>query len=183
VHRPTLAATLLSLGASYEEASAIEGDLIEEARTRGRMWFWWQTAMVSLSLVQRTLFHAPAQTLLLGYAVYELAVKLQWWGILPVRRMLRFEQGWSDMQVMVATLSLWMLAGAAIGAMLMRLLPASGLRVAVIAIVLVQLRMLLLDSQLSAGLVLAFGAVPLLCGCLLAHRANLARLRAPMVGA
>jgi hypothetical protein len=182
VHRPTWAATLLSLGASYEEASAIEGDLIEEARTRGCAWFWWQTMLVSLSLVRRALFNAPAQTLLLGYAVYELAVNLQWWGIKPLRHILRFEYGLPDVQVTLAMLGLWMLAGTAIGALLVRFLSASGLRVAVVAILLVQLRMLLLDSPLSIGLVLAFGAVPLLCGCLLAHRANLARLQAPMAG-
>lgn len=38
--KPSLPLTLLSLFASPDRAQSIEGDLLEEARTRGRLWFW-----------------------------------------------------------------------------------------------------------------------------------------------
>lgn len=36
----SLSATLLTLFTSPEHAQSIEGDLLEEARSRGRIWFW-----------------------------------------------------------------------------------------------------------------------------------------------
>src|SRR5687767_9848047 len=89
MHEPTWAVTLLSLGASREDATAIEGDLIEEGAAKGRSWIAIQVVLVSLSLLRRALFAAPGQAVLTGYAVYELALKLQWWGVAPLRRLLR----------------------------------------------------------------------------------------------
>jgi hypothetical protein len=175
MHKPTWAATLLSLGASQDEASAIEGDLIEEARAKGRLWFCLQTLLVSLSLLRRTLLVAPAQTLLVGYAVYELALKLHWWGVVPLRWSLRRDLFMPEAVVLAATLGLWTLAGAAIGVLLVRLMPALGLRAAVVAMALLLARMLILDSEISPALLLVFGGLPLLFACLASHRANLSR--------
>lgn len=48
--RLSLAGTLLSLFASPEEAQSIEGDLLEEARSRGRIWFWSHVVRTTLAL-------------------------------------------------------------------------------------------------------------------------------------
>ncbi|HUG72380.1 MAG TPA: hypothetical protein VMK82_03045 [Steroidobacteraceae bacterium] len=167
--------TFLSLGTSREQAGAIEGDLIEECAVRGRAWFLAQVALVTLSLIRRTLLTAAAQVLLAGYAIYELALKLQWWGVRPVRLLLRHDLGLAEASVLGATLALWTLAGALMGLLLMRFLPLLGLRAAIVAMVLLQLRLLILDSQVQPMLVLVFGGVPLLAGCVMAHRHKLAR--------
>lgn len=44
------AATLLTLFTSPEEALSIEGDLLEESRTRGRSWFWTHVVGTTLAL-------------------------------------------------------------------------------------------------------------------------------------
>ena len=43
-------ATLLTLFTSPEQAQSIEGDLLEEARSRGRLWFWSHVVRTTLAL-------------------------------------------------------------------------------------------------------------------------------------
>lgn len=46
----SLSATLLTLFTSPEQAQSIEGDLLEEARSRGRFWFWSHLVRTTLAL-------------------------------------------------------------------------------------------------------------------------------------
>jgi hypothetical protein len=175
----TWAVTLLSLGTAPEDAVAIEGDLIEERTARGGTWFAAQVVLVSLSLLRRSLLVTPVQALLTGYAVYELALKLQWWGVAPLRRLLRHDLALTEPAVLGATLASWVVVGGLVGLLLVRFLPAIGLRSAIVAIVLLELRLLILDAEVSPVLLFAFGALPLLCGCVMGHRHNLARHALP----
>jgi hypothetical protein len=46
----SLSASLLTLFASPEHAQSIEGDLLEEARSRGRIWFWSHLVRTTVAL-------------------------------------------------------------------------------------------------------------------------------------
>ena len=46
----SLSAMLLTLFTSPEHAQSIEGDLMEEARSRGRIWFWSNIVRTTLAL-------------------------------------------------------------------------------------------------------------------------------------
>ena len=54
---------LLCLFTSADRAEAIVGDLLEESRTRGRGWFWLQTAGTALTLCLKNVGTAPARSL------------------------------------------------------------------------------------------------------------------------
>ena len=63
----SLAATLLTLFTSPEHAQSIEGDLMEEARTRGRIWFWSKVVRTTLTLWWKGFSESPL--VLLGLMV------------------------------------------------------------------------------------------------------------------
>jgi hypothetical protein len=82
---PTWAATLLSLATSYDKACAIEGDLREEAHSQGRVWFVWHVLRTTAALLCASSARDAGRVALLGFAVHELALKLNWWVVGPVR--------------------------------------------------------------------------------------------------
>ena len=70
-------ATLLSLFASLEEAQSIEGDLLEEARSRGRIWFWAHVVRTTLALWWKGFSASP-----FALGGLTLACGAVWFGIL-----------------------------------------------------------------------------------------------------
>src|SRR6516162_9990468 len=67
-----LAEWLLSLAVSREGAASMVGDLLEEARTRGTVWFWFSLAGTVCSLIWRDVAGDPMRMLslaLLGFVV------------------------------------------------------------------------------------------------------------------
>ena len=63
----SLPAFLLTLFTSPEHGQAIEGDLLEEARSRGRIWFWSQLVRTTLALWWKGFSESPLA--LLGLTV------------------------------------------------------------------------------------------------------------------
>jgi len=54
-----VAEAVLSLVAPAERAASAVGDLMEDAGTRRRVWFWWAVARLAISLLGRDLLFAP----------------------------------------------------------------------------------------------------------------------------
>jgi hypothetical protein len=61
-----LAEWLLALVVSRENAASVAGDLLEEARTRGTVWFWFSLAGTVCSLLRRDLADNPIRMLRLA---------------------------------------------------------------------------------------------------------------------
>ena len=58
---PSIAESVLTLFTTPDRASSITGELTEEARSRGRLWFWSHVIRTALSLFWRDLASAPAR--------------------------------------------------------------------------------------------------------------------------
>lgn len=174
MHDPTFAVMLLALGTTTEKACAIEGDLLEQARTHGKLWFHLQVVLTTLALLRQSSMKEMAMILLQGYAVYELSVKLEWWLIRPLRYFVSREWGWSTAAVATARLLLWVVIACVVGKLLSRLLSANGFKVALLASLLLLVRVTLLQTNVSAGLLFAFGVLPMLLAAWHGHQRNLA---------
>ncbi len=75
-----LAESLLSLVTSPDRARSMVGDLLEEAGSRGRCWFWWCVARTASALVRKSLQSAPLQLAafaVVGWFVYMLVSLVQ----------------------------------------------------------------------------------------------------------
>jgi hypothetical protein len=170
VPESSFAVTLLSLGTTSERAREIEGDLLEQARISGRGWYLRHLWLTAAALLCRSLAKDAVATALLAYAVYELALKLNWWLIRPVRLTLRFEWSLTEAQVALVTFGSWTLFAVAIGFTLVRSLSSRGFQVGLLAAGLLVLRTLLLDPPVGVGQVLGFGLLPLVAACWITHQ-------------
>ena len=81
----TFALVCLSLFTDVDRAAEIEGDLLEQVKRRGKFWFWWQVKLTCLALFFYGLRQERGRLLLISYALYELALKLDWWVLWSVR--------------------------------------------------------------------------------------------------
>jgi len=81
---PTFVTTVLALFASAEKANEIHGDLLEERSRHGVIWYCLQVPITCVQLALEALRRQPV-LLLLAYALYELALKLSWWVLRPLR--------------------------------------------------------------------------------------------------
>ena len=75
-----LAESLLSLVTPPDRARSTVGDLLEEATSRGRWWFWWCVARTAAALVRKSLLAAPLQMAafaVVGWFVYMLVSLVQ----------------------------------------------------------------------------------------------------------
>ncbi len=59
ISKLSLSATLLTLFTSPEHARSIEGNLTEEARSRGRIWFWSRLVRTTLALWRKGFSESP----------------------------------------------------------------------------------------------------------------------------
>jgi hypothetical protein len=173
MHKPSFAQLLLALATSIDRAREIEGDLIEQSKDRRT--FTWSVLFTTGALLRRSLLRDALPIGLLAYAVYELAIKLNWWFIRPVRFSLGHEWLLSAPQTMMITFAIWALLAVGIGSALVRGLPAWGFKVAVLAVGLIVTRLIVLDSPFGVAQVLVFGALPLLAACWFAHQRNVMR--------
>lgn len=80
----TLVTTLLALFTPADKAAEIHGDLLEERARHGPAWYCVQVPVTCALLGLESLRRQPA-LLLLAYALYELALKLNWWVLRPLR--------------------------------------------------------------------------------------------------
>jgi hypothetical protein len=81
---PTFVTTLLALFAPAEKAGEIHGDLLEERARHGLAWYCLQVPLTCVLLALEVLRRQPV-LLLVAYALYELALKLSWWVLRPLR--------------------------------------------------------------------------------------------------
>lgn len=82
VRRDVLAERLLSLAGSSEHVASAVGDLMEDARDRGSVWFWRSVARLWVSLLARDLFFAPFKM--------TVSSSLAWFVYMAVSAMLAF---------------------------------------------------------------------------------------------
>lgn len=81
---PTFVTTLLALFAPAEKAGEIHGDLLEERARHGLLWYCLQVPLTCGLLGLEALRRQPV-LLLMAYGLYELALKLNWWVLRPLR--------------------------------------------------------------------------------------------------
>lgn len=168
----SLSFILLSLFAPVEKALEIEGDLIEQAQTRGKAWFVTHVMLTTLVLLRQAFLADAIYICLFSYAIYELIFKIKWWGIRPVQIYLATNLDLSAVTQMLIIKGLWFGLALIIGATIVRFLPKFGFQVVIGAIVLALVRIIILE-EIAVGVVLIFGVLPLLLGSVLAHLKNL----------
>jgi hypothetical protein len=94
---PTFVTTVLALFTSAEKASEIHGDLLEERSRHGVIWYCLQVPMTCVQLALEAVRRQPV-LLLLAYALYELALKLSWWVLRPLRHAIEGNESLSEWQ-------------------------------------------------------------------------------------
>lgn len=157
---PTLTQTTLALFTSAEKAEEIEGDLIEQAATHGRWWYLLQIKLTAVALFFHTLFQEPGKHLLLGYAVYELLLKVNWWLLEPMRWFLIYKRDWTGWPLPLDSM-FNACAGFIVGMVLVRLFPKAGATIGLISMALVLARVFLLQGQTQFVMVVIFALIPL----------------------
>jgi hypothetical protein len=173
MHKPSVPLIFLALFTSAERAAEIEGDLLEQRRVNGSLWFVTHMVLTAFALFRQTLMQQPLLVLLPGYAVYELLVKWHLWAIRPALIHLRYELDY-PLEPLIASRSIWIVTGYLLGFMLVRYLPKTGIHTAIVAVTLGMARALLLN-EVSSVSVLVFLVVPVLLGAFHAGNRNLSR--------
>lgn len=174
MHKPSLAFSLLSLFAPPEKAAEIEGDLIEQSRSRGRAWKALHVLLTTVALFRAAVLRNFFFVVLLSYGTYELMAKTFFWGIRPLQVYLLFELALPGSVVRPLIYLLASSAGLFVGAALVRFLPRVGTQVAIGTIGLFFLRLAVLQEGFSVYQVLLYGAMPMLLGMFVANRWGLA---------
>lgn len=72
--------TLLSLFTSTDRALEIQGDLLEESREYGKLWFYTNVGLTTFALYLRAFMKAPLKTLLVSVVLGEMLLLLFWFG-------------------------------------------------------------------------------------------------------
>jgi hypothetical protein len=161
----TLALTLLALFTTADKAAEIEGDLLEQAQGRGRLWFWWQIKFTCIALFLHNLRAEPGKLLIYGYATYELGLKLAWWVLNPlsrsIRRGLHLEVSHSFVNYLVILNFAFVL-----GLLITRYVPRQGGQILLLAGGFLLGRELLLDGFPDAARMAAFALLPAVTGAL-----------------
>lgn len=99
---PTFVTTVLALFVSAERASEIHGDLLELRARQGVIWYCLQVALTCVLLALEAMRRQPV-LLLLAYALYELALKLSWWVLRPLRHAIHGSDALVEWQQMLLT--------------------------------------------------------------------------------
>jgi len=170
---PSLSFSLLSLFTTPEKAMEIEGDLIEQAGTRGPFWFGCQVALTSLALFRASMLRNFFVLALMSYAAYELCTKAYFYGIRPLRWYLRSDIGLAYATVTWLTYLLVAMLALTVGGCLVRWVPKLGAQVAIGAVALVFLRLAVLQEGIPIPQLALCAAVPMLAGALLMNRLRL----------
>jgi hypothetical protein len=166
MHNTTLVLVILALFTSADKAAEIEGDLLEQAQGRGRVWFWWQIKLTCIALFFHNLRAEPGKLLLYGYATYELGLKLAWWVLNPMARSIR--RG-LHLDVSFAFVNNLVILNCAfvLGALITRYVPKQGGQIVLLAGGFLLGRELLMDGILDAVRLAVFALLPAVLGALL----------------
>lgn len=178
----SLSFSLLTLFTSPERAESIQGDLMEEAQSRGRAWFWSQMIRTTGALCWKGIARSPLAILgltLSGGAVWVLATGILVAGVVAI------ELVFQSLGVPVNIRFLWvfLLGALSAGIILGQAAPIRGMHASVVlAVVSVPVLVLLLFSpQPSAGIadvrwrVLVLAVALQLLGCALSRGRAAAR--------
>lgn len=167
MHNTTLALVLLSLFTTSDKAAEIEGDLLEQSRRHGRLWFWLQVKLTCVALFFHNVRAEPGKLLLGGFAVYELALKIDWWVLNPVRVALWRGLHLSTPQQSIFENSVHTVAAFILAMLVTRLSPRHGGQITFIAAGFLSGRVLLQDGWFFVPRLLAFVVIPAVLGVLL----------------
>ena len=180
--KPSLALALLSLFTTPEKATEIEGDLLEQSRCYGKLWFVSHVVLTTVALFRAAVVSNLVQVSLLSYASYELTTKAWFFGIWPLRNLLIYELELPRFPAMIPIYLLLFALPFFVAAGLVRFLPRLGAQVAIGAIALFFLRLAVLQEGFTVFTVMIYVALPMLVGSVYANwksverslRANLA---------
>jgi hypothetical protein len=167
MHNTTLALVILSLFSDSDKAAEIEGDLLEQARRHGKLWFWLQVKLTCIALFFHNLRKEPAKFLLCGYAVYELVLKFNWWAVNPVRFALWRGLHLDTSQLPVMDNSINTVVAFGLGMLLTWLSPKHGSQITFVAAGFMLGRIALLDGVAYLPRLIAFALIPAVAGVLL----------------
>ena len=173
----SLSFSLLILFTSPERAVSIQGDLIEEGQTRGRVWFWSQIIRTTGALCWKRIARSPLAILgltLSGGAVWFLSTGILVVGVAVIEFVLHS----LGVPVNIRFLWVFLLGALSTGIILGQAAPVRGMHASVVlAVVSVPVLVLILFSpQPSAGIadvrwrVLVLAVVLQLVGCALSRR-------------
>jgi hypothetical protein len=166
MHNTTFALTVLALFTTADRAAEIEGDLLEQSRSRGRVWFWLHVKLTCVALFFYALRQETGKLLLFSYAIYELGLKLSWWVLIPVTVTLRRSFG---LDIPHETLHDFVIAPCAfgLGMLITHLSPKHGGSLVLLAGGLLFGRVTLLDGVPDAVRLVGFALLPAVLGALL----------------
>lgn len=167
MHETTFALVLLSLFTTTDKAAGIEGDLLEQARRHGPLWFWLQVKWTCLMLFFHTLRKDSGMLLLVSYAIYELMLKLNWWGLIPLRAALRKGLSLEAAQMPSINNVITTLVAFTLGMLVTRLAPRHGAALVTLAAGMWLGRLVILEGSDELPRFLIAALVPVLCGTLL----------------
>ena len=167
MHKITFALTLLALFTHPDKAAEIEGDLLEQSRRNGRLWFWLQIKLTCIALFFHTLRTEAGKLLLLSYAAYELVVKLDWWALRPLRFVLWRDLDLDAAQRPVMDNFIYTSVAFGLGMLLVRLSPQHGGQITLLAGGFLLGRIALLEGAWFVPRLVVFVLLPAILGALL----------------
>jgi hypothetical protein len=167
MHNTTFALVVLSLFTDADKAAEIEGDLLEQARRHGKLWFWLQVKLTCIALLFHSLRAETAKFLLYGYAVYELVLKFNWLVLNPLRASVRRGFHLDAAQFGVVNNLITVQVAFTLGMALVLLSPKHGSKITAVAAGFMIGRVALLDGVSDIPRLIAFALIPAVAGNLL----------------
>jgi hypothetical protein len=175
---PNLTQSLLTLFTTPEKAEEIEGDFIEQAPAHGRLWLRVQLVQTWFALAFAAFRQEPVHTILLSYAIYELARRIDYSIVNPIRLYVLHDTNLSMTVLVWVSHICWALSGFCIGAALVYFLPKFAVRATLGAAFLILLPEFVKFGQVGnapLSAIVLFAIAPLLAGCFHMHRKRLAQ--------
>lgn len=167
MHNTTFPLVLLSLFTSTDRAAEIEGDLLEQARTRGNLWFCWQLKLTCIALFLHGLRKDAGKLLLVSYAIYELVLKLNWWALMPLRAALRKGLSLEAAHMPLVNNVIAALVAFTLGMLVTRLAPRQGAAMVMLAAGMWLGRLVVLEGPAEVPRFVVVALLPAICGVLL----------------
>lgn len=182
MHKLTFTFTVLCLFTSADRAAEIEGDLLEQAQQHGALWYCVQVIATCFALFAQALRAEPVVQLLMGYAVYELAVNLNWWMLRPLRFMLGTTLKAPGAEMLLLNGSVNALFALLLSMTAGKMAPRRATQIVIIASALMLARLTLLRGTEFALLTAAFTLVPAFVGLMVMKTLELRKTQAPREG-
>jgi hypothetical protein len=172
----TFALVLLSLFTTPDKAAEIEGDLLEQSWVKGRVWFWLQVKLACIALFFHGLRQDAGRVLLFSYAIYELMLKLNWWALNPLRRLLGRSLELDRVQMAMTNNLLNVFVAFCIGMLITRVFAKYAGQIVMLAAFMMLGRTALLQSVPDALEIAIFAMAPAILGALVMKWLELRRV-------